>query len=200
MTDDQFWDIIKQAKLKAVGKSQSDHAQALIDEVAKLSIDEIVEYYLIHRQMMVRAYDPLLWAAAGIMAGGLGCGNDGFADFRSWLIAQGKEVYEAALAEPETLVDTIEIGIDAQAECFTFIAIHAYDKKTGSKDDFYDLIPDTAHLRDPWSKDLRSLSHEEASERFPKLYAKFWDQWKTWWRPKANPDETENQEREQNDD
>ena len=43
MTDDDFWEIIEQARLKAAGKSSEEHAQALIDEIAKLSIKEIME-------------------------------------------------------------------------------------------------------------------------------------------------------------
>ncbi|EKC76209.1 hypothetical protein LEA_04821 [human gut metagenome] len=34
-----------------------------------------------------------------------GCSDDGFIDFRAWLIAQGKEVYMNALRDPDTLAD-----------------------------------------------------------------------------------------------
>jgi hypothetical protein len=34
-----------------------------------------------------------------------GCSNDGFEDFRGWLIVQGHEVFERMIADPDTLAD-----------------------------------------------------------------------------------------------
>lgn len=55
---------------------------------------------------IIHAYEDLadkfgLWDAAGIMKE-YGCSDDGFIDFRAWLIAQGREVYFAALARART--------------------------------------------------------------------------------------------------
>ena len=44
-----------------------------------------------------------LWDAASIMMEW--CSDDGFIDFRAWLIAQGREVYLAALKDPDSLAD-----------------------------------------------------------------------------------------------
>ncbi|MEO5978010.1 MAG: DUF4240 domain-containing protein, partial [Chryseolinea sp.] len=32
-----------------------------------------------------------------------GCSDDGFADFRGWLISRGKSVYENSLSSPDNL-------------------------------------------------------------------------------------------------
>ena len=57
---------------------------------------------------MVHAYYSLaykygLWNAASIMCNG--CTDDGFWDFLGWLIAQGREVYMAALDDPDSLAE-----------------------------------------------------------------------------------------------
>ena len=43
-----------------------------------------------------------LWTAA-IFIKEYGCSDDGFMDFRAWLIAQGKDIYMAALENPDSL-------------------------------------------------------------------------------------------------
>lgn len=46
------------------------------------------------------AYKYGLWSAVRLMGHAT---DDGFTDFRAWLISQGKEAYFAALKEPDTL-------------------------------------------------------------------------------------------------
>lgn len=70
-----------------------------------------------------------LWDAASIIKE-YGCGDDGFLDFRLWLIAQGKEVYLAALKDPDSLV-----GIDPYEDCcfegLAYVGDIAYEHLTG---------------------------------------------------------------------
>ena len=51
---------------------------------------------------MDRAYRQELWGAAYLINGG--CSDDGFVYFLGWLIAQGRDVYQAALPDPDSLV------------------------------------------------------------------------------------------------
>jgi len=67
-------------------------------------IVEFDEWFL----RLVRAgYRTDLWYAAMIIAGGT-CHDDGFFDFRKWLVSQGRSVYAAAMKDPESLVDVVE--------------------------------------------------------------------------------------------
>ncbi len=43
-----------------------------------------------------------------------GCSDDSFDYFRGWLIAQGKDVYHAALRDPDSLVDVEAVKLFAQ--------------------------------------------------------------------------------------
>ena len=62
-----------------------------------------------------------------------GCSDDGFMDFRAWLVGQGKEVYLSALKDPDTLAD-----FDLQGECLCesmgYVASRAYEEKTEGGD------------------------------------------------------------------
>lgn len=57
-----------------------------------------------------------------------GCSDDGFIDFRSWLIAQGKAVYDAALADPESLAGHITEGFAAFEE-IAYVPIEVFEAK-----------------------------------------------------------------------
>lgn len=83
---------------------------------------------------IIHAYEDLadkfgLWDAAGIMKE-YGCSDDGFIDFRAWLIAQGREVYFAALADPDSLADVVPYG-DCRFEQLSYVGDYAYEQLTG---------------------------------------------------------------------
>jgi Protein of unknown function (DUF4240) len=56
-----------------------------------------------HRQAFADSYDWGLWGAAYVIDGG--CSDDGFDYFRAYLISRGRAVFEAAMADPDSLAD-----------------------------------------------------------------------------------------------
>src|SRR5512138_2296236 len=111
MDVETFWKLIKTTR-EASGSNTSKQADLVVNALVPLSLDEIFSFEAIWYELMDVAYDAALWDAAYII--GCGCGDSGFQDFRAWLIAQGKEVYEKALVDPESLVDLIDVKEDAQ--------------------------------------------------------------------------------------
>ena len=69
-----------------------------------------------------------LWDAASIKMEW--CSDDGFIDFRAWLIAQGREVYLAALKDPDSLADVEPYG-NCCFESLTYVGDAAYRQLTG---------------------------------------------------------------------
>ena len=59
-----------------------------------------------------------------------GCSDDGFIDFRAWLIYQGKEVYLNALKNPDSLAEIEEHG-ECEFERLCYIGDEAYMEQTG---------------------------------------------------------------------
>ena len=171
MDVEQFWKLIEQTHQISNG-APDKQAELLIDELAQLLEADILSYQSILDDMMDEAYIGGLWDVAFIMASGWGCSDDGFMDFRAWLIGQGKDVFEKALSDPETLVDIVEFGQETQWEELLYVAMYAYERGT-HKD--METMPSTRRDKaDQKLKGTISKSVEENLARFPKVTAKFW--------------------------
>ncbi len=127
MTKDDFWALIAQAK-EQCGQdldASADWLEARLMEMgpeAARSFDSILHGY------SALADKFGLWTAANLMLDG--CTDDGFIDFLGWLIAQGKDVYMAALRDPDTLAEVPLYG-DGCFESLAYIGDSAYEKLTG---------------------------------------------------------------------
>jgi hypothetical protein len=67
----------------------------------RLPLEEVIDFQHHLYQKREDAYREDLWGAAYLMGGG--CGDDGFMDFRSWLISRGRQIYMAAISNPDSL-------------------------------------------------------------------------------------------------
>lgn len=128
MDTESFWRLIDESRVVA-GSDIPRQADFLIKKLVQLTETEIIAFRSIFWKLMAEAYDANLWDAAYII--GCGCGDDGFEDFRAWLIAQGKERYEMALVNPESLVDLVNLDQSAQEGRLLDVAYEAYVQKTG---------------------------------------------------------------------
>jgi len=171
MDVEQFWKLIEKTHQISSG-APDKQAELLIDELAKLSEADILSYQSILDDMMDKAYIGELWDVAFILASGWGCSDDGFMDFRAWLIGQGQDVFEKALSNPESLVDVVECGQETQWEELLYVAMYAYELST-HKD--METMPSTRRDKPrPELKGTIAKSVEENLARFPKATAKFW--------------------------
>src|SRR5438105_2559389 len=101
----QFWQLVDAAR--ATGGSDADGvAAALTLALRQLPPEEIVAFDDLLWEQLARSYHWDLWAGAYVLNGG--CSDDCFDYFRGWLIAQGQAVFEAALRDPDSLVDIVE--------------------------------------------------------------------------------------------
>ncbi len=123
-------------------------------------------------ELIDKAYIAELWDLAFVM--NLGCGDDSFMDFRAWLIGQGRNVYQRALVDPESLVDLVGLRDETFAEALLYVAQYAYESKTGSMEG----MPDPRHGRPvPELKGTLAKDEESALAHFPKATEKFWNYW-----------------------
>lgn len=160
-----FWNLIERTRRKS-GGDQDHQMDALREELDALAPAEIVDFQTHFDTLKAEAYDWDLWAAAYIIRGG--CSDDSFVDFRSWLVAQGRAVYEAAMEDPESLGEVAKPDEDdCTFEEFAYVAADVYEGKTG-----LDEIPTRADpelddpVGEPWEE-------EEIPARLPKLADKF---------------------------
>ena len=164
MNEANFWELMEHTKQISRNNGRKQ-AQLLIDELTKLTKDEIIDYYKFFRDYMGQAYSHNLWDAAYII--GCGCSDDGFKDFRAWLIGQGRTAFENALKDPESLIEVVRLPYRTQVEDLLYVPDKAYLIKTG---DSLPPIPGTRPI-------LKGEGTEESDlqYKYPRLYAKFGD-------------------------
>jgi hypothetical protein len=104
MTNQEFWTLIDQSLMESEAKSVNQES-SLRKMLTGVSADEVVDFKLKFDFFIHNAYRWDLWAAAYIIAGG--CSDDGFWDFRSWLVSRGRMVYETVLTSPAALINSL---------------------------------------------------------------------------------------------
>ena len=150
MNKDTFWALVQEAKA-ACGQDMDAMERYLRDHLVSMGPAAARNFHNI-----LQAYEDLadkygLWDAASVIKE-YGCSDDGFIDFRAWLIAQGKDVYLNALRDPDTLAEVEPYG-DCCFECLSYVGDYAYEQLTGRS--AYDEMDDAFYaLRDELAKDI----------------------------------------------
>jgi hypothetical protein len=165
MNDDQFWHVISVA-CRLELSPDDDWAEELQAVLVNYDPAEIVEWNHIFDRMAARAYTIDLWGAAYTINGG--ASDDGFYYFRCWLIGMGRDVYEAAIANPDSLADAVDPRTVAEAEIYA-AAHRAWMDVTGKLDtDPYPARNESAKLvGEAWDFE----DHLEVRRRLPRLAA-----------------------------
>ncbi|EKE69452.1 hypothetical protein B3C1_15112 [Gallaecimonas xiamenensis 3-C-1] len=123
--------------------------------------DEICRFDREYRLKLVQSYRWDLWGAAYLINGG--CSDDGFDYFRDFLISEGKEVFESALAHPDSLSSLAELE-DAELEDFRYVIGEAYEQLVGEELPIADIDYPNEPAGEEWDED-------DLQELFPKLAA-----------------------------
>ena len=119
MDEQAFWYII--ASCMEDGDSIDEKLASLKQLLIAMPDEDLIAFQEMIDHMMMQAYRWGLWGAAHIMMGG--CSDEMFEHFRAGLIMKGKDVYEAAVVEPDTLS---EVGEIAECEYLPYLACEAY--------------------------------------------------------------------------
>jgi hypothetical protein len=170
MTADEFWSLIQSTRPK---KNPEQHVDKLIETLAAGGESLVLDFSKWWFKFHGAAYRWDLWGAAYIMNGG--CSDDGFTDFRSWLVLQGNKVYHTAIKDPDSLANVDVRPDDAAWECYP--GPTAFEKATGKDADaFYAALeaqhgplPKQPELGEGWDFE----DTDEMNERYPKLSKKY---------------------------
>ena len=129
LDENQFWTIV--SKSLENSQNQDQQEKYLIREISKLSPKEIIGFKLRTDRLLYDTYNSEMWCAAYLMNRGL-CRGDGFEYFRNWLISRGKEICYKAKENPDNLITEVsEDKDDYEFEGFWYVALEAFEKKTG---------------------------------------------------------------------
>jgi hypothetical protein len=173
MRTDDFWAVIDRATADRPG-SPAEVAKRAIAELATRDPEEIVAWGRHLDKVMVASGKEDLWAAAYLIHGG--CSDEGFDNFRGWLIAHGREVLARSVREPDSLAELPAVreaavnGAVFEAGEVLTIAAEAHLEATGTplpnSPEAPVTKPDAAML---WDFD----NEEEMVRRLPRLSAMF---------------------------
>ena len=140
MSTDSFWSLIAEMK-KECGQDMDASIGWVTEQLTARGPQQAQDFHDTLHGYQDLAYQYGLWSAASLMCEN-GCSDEGFIAFRAWLIAQGKEVYLAALADPDSLADVEPYG-GCQFEELTYAGNKALERMTGQS--AYDGTDDAAY-------------------------------------------------------
>ncbi len=171
MDEATFWYLLAQAielteeklEQKQVAEFQDLELANLKKLLSKLGEDELVGFQEIVDYLMDQAYTWPLWGAGYLIRGGLS--DDEFTYFRAGLIMRGKEVYEAALSEPDSLADVPEI---LPCEDFLYLACETYEERSGDGA-IYERYRETINL-EPAGEPFDEDDETHLRETYPRLW------------------------------
>jgi len=163
MSVEEFWQIIDNVK-----DSENPYRDIKI-HLDKLPIGKLISYQEHFDIFHSKAYRWDIWIAVSI--GNNGCSDDGFTDFRNWLISRGKNVYEAVLENPDNLVE-LDLKYCTYHECFGSSAQKLYRKKTDEEmpsDEFGEFLGSG----NPSGEKQDFDGVNERKKWFPRLWKKY---------------------------
>jgi hypothetical protein len=100
MDELRFWEIVQHAH-DASGGDMDEKCEIITAVISKLSREEAIAFSRFFDSMSDRAYSWPLWGAAYVINGG--CSDDTFSDFRASLLSRGRQAFESALADPDSM-------------------------------------------------------------------------------------------------
>ena len=178
MDEEQFWAIVQTAVDEA-GDDEDEYLEVVKRELSKLSLKEMIGFRLRTDKLLYDSYTSEMWCAGYLMNGG--CSDDGFEYFRLWVISRGRKVYEAAMANPDNLIDYIDDDDEMdffEFESFWYVALEAFEEAVDAE--LYDYVDDdnfkTCEGNYPnfefnWEED----DPESMQKLCPRLFEKFWE-------------------------
>ncbi len=162
MDVEAFWALIEKSRDGTEGCDEQ--ANNLIELLAELEPQQIVGFDRHMRQRRAEAYRWDLWAVAYIINGG--CSDDGFEYFRCWLIAQGKDYFEAALIDPENAARKLSVGDETECESLLYAASEAYERSTGEELPPFVITMPSEPAGQEWDEDTVEKLYPELAKRF----------------------------------
>ena len=157
-----FWKIIEQAKKDSSNwKSRPEKLKIIL---MNHSPKDIIRFNKDYHNKLIQAYCWDLWGAAYLINDG--CSDDGFYYWRSFLISEGKSVYEAALDDPDSLAELDDIKY-AELEEYCYSIDKAYKELTSNE------IPEEENIAYPNEPAGDKWDEKNLNFMFPRLAEKY---------------------------
>lgn len=140
MNLDQFWEIIAATQ----AESREQQLELFRNELQRLTPEELIEFERHYGEIFVAAYSWDLWVVVWLCQAAM-LSDDGFHYFRSWLISKGRATCEAALMNPDSLVEVLADEKNPRFELFAYVPWKVWESKMGNKP----MQIDITHPKEP---------------------------------------------------
>lgn len=177
MDDKRFWDVIAFACKPP--DEEEDFLDAwlepLVEALMTLPPDDVVRFDRWFDDRTDALYTHNHWGAAYLINGG--ASDDGFYYWRCWLVGMGKTVYEAALADPDSLADVVDPDRD-DYEAEIYGAARGAWRNLGLDEDDFDKAYEAQGKRKRLKLRGRAWDFDndrQIRKRFPRLAALYLD-------------------------
>lgn len=131
ITEQRFWLIIDRARESSAGVAE-EFAEALREELRQSGQQEIVAFDQLFVLKTQALYSWELWGVAYLLLGG--CGDDGFTDVCTWVVAQGRDFYYSCLADATVLANgqLNDPAVVLDAEGIRYVPDEVFMEMTGT--------------------------------------------------------------------
>jgi hypothetical protein len=168
MPPKRFWDVIEASK----HPDRDEFLQRLHRQLVALSLDEVVGFDTRLWDYLGLANRIELWNASEFLT--FSASEDGFRYFCCWLISEGRQAYDRALADPDSLAD-LPPSPRYDLERLMSSASLAWTEKTGQ--DWRSLYEAKQNAEEtPWpdlvDQDWDVNDEDEVRRHFPRLFAR----------------------------
>jgi hypothetical protein len=162
MHSNEFWAMIQRVHDRSQGEMDAK-CQLLQAELRKLTPADAAAFSDIFDSVNDRAYSWPLWGAAYVINGG--CSDDSFSDFRASLISRGRDAFEKALADPDSIADE---DLDEESyfyEGFQYAVSEGVESVLGKRP-----TRNSPHPKEPSGE---AWDEDAVGEQFPRLSEKY---------------------------
>jgi Protein of unknown function (DUF4240) len=148
ISDERFWSIIDESRR---GNTSSANSKVLLQVLSRLSDREVSAFGHMFYEKLCALNFWRLWAAGSIIAGGMS--GDQFHYFRSWIIGKGKDLFDAAMKDPDAIGPWIE-NRDVDNELLEYVATEIMETRGGEDPrELSDCNPDAKPRGKPFEED-----------------------------------------------
>lgn len=161
MDENQFWEIIdKLFKNEAIDLDTKK---------------DIFLFDKIFKEKLIEAYTFPLMAVSFVISSYIS--DEGFKEFRAWLIFQGKENFYSAINNPDSIAEWLEKDaieeINELGDDLLLITLNLYLNLGFSEDDFFN---NSYNIKEPVIEMNWPENRKEYRALYPKIVDKFWNQ------------------------
>ena len=184
MLIDDFWAMVDESHRQAAGNKEKQ-IEWLRQDLSEHTSDIIKRYCVYLMGLLKKACTEEIWAAYYLMNGGYQ--EWGFEDFRYYIIAQGRDFWEATLADPVNFLHdnvNIEAGDNPDVTFYEFWDAFksSYEAKSGAQlnnsIEWVRVYEDVQQSELDLEKIMRPKAHDyQLRKQYPKLYDKFFQQY-----------------------